>query len=199
MVSIIVPMTHDRGFLTQALESLVNQTYLDWELILEISNNSVGYNLNQGIKKAKGEYITYLCDDDKLPLNSLKHRVEAMKDYDFIHGYGEKFGLKSGVYELTNPTTTLKDMLILNGIMGGTTMYKAEVLKNNPFKEDLWCAEEYELHLRLLSKGYRLGFCPEILYLYRRWKGQKSLGNISPEYQHKRQQAINGIKSQYIK
>ena len=84
--SIILP-TYNRAesFLSRAIESVINQTYIDWELII-IDNNSIDntknliesyknnqiklYNIsnngniaksrNLGISKASGDYIAFL-------------------------------------------------------------------------------------------------------------------------------------------
>ena len=53
MVSVIVPYTEDRGYLTQCLESIKNQTY-PYELIEVHSPRSVAINFNRGLSFAKG-------------------------------------------------------------------------------------------------------------------------------------------------
>ena len=201
MVSIVIPYKEDRGYLGEALNSIHSQTYKDFEILPEPSDNSVGYNMNQGIKKAKGKYICYLCDDDLLTKNSLKDRVEFMEanEYDFIHSYGSYYFDNGNIkpYGLTNPYAQFNSILKENGIMGGSTFYKTEILKENPLNEQLQTAEEWELHLRLLTKGYKLGFLDKHTYLYRRWHGQKSIGNLSPEYQAQRDKVKEEIRRWY--
>ncbi len=197
VVSIIIPYNKDRGYLNEAIKSVQDQTYTDFELILSHSNAPVSTNCNKGIKKATGDLITFLSEDDLLTPYSIENRVNGMGTFDFIHSKGMYYPyLKE--YGLTNPNITFESCLENNGIMGGSTMYRAEMLKENLFDESLETAEEWELHLRLLTKGYKLGFIDKFTYLYRRHNKQKSIGNLSHEYQQKRQQTKDLIRRRYL-
>lgn len=201
MVSVIVPYKTDRGYLGEALNSIHQQTYKDYEIILSQSDNTVGVNINEGIKKAKGKYICYLCDDDMLTQNSLKDRVEFLdqNNFDFIHTYAYWYqDGKTNHYGLTNPYTQFNSVLESNGIHGGTVMYKREIFEKHLYNEELTTGEEWEFHLRILKDGYRLGFCDTYSYLYRRHSEQKSIGNLSTEYQSKRDIIKQQIRSWYI-
>lgn len=194
-------MKENRGYLDAALESLDAQSFQDYELILSQSDNTGGYNMNRGIEKSSGKYIVYLCDDDLLTHDSLKYRWEFMEDnnYDFMHSRGQKLH-QTGVltpYSMTNPYAQFNEVLKNNGIMGGSTMYRTEILKENLFNEELTTAEEWELHLRLLSKGYKLGFLDKTTYIYRIHSQQKSIGNMSPAYQEKRNRVKQQIREWY--
>lgn len=201
MVSIIIPYKEDRGYLKEAEASIKAQTYTDYEVIKCSSNARVGVNINTGIKLAKGKFICYLCDDDLLTPNSLKDRVEFLEstDFDFIHSRGKyQYPHHQSEYKLINTNVTFDSCLLSNGIMGGSTMYKTEILKKNLFNESLWTAEEWELHLRLLSKGYKLGFLDKVTYLYRVHSEQKSIGNQSSAYQDMRNEVKRTIRSWYL-
>ena len=202
-ISVIVPYKEDRGFLNEALESLDAQTLQDFELILSQSNNSAGYNMNRGIEKANGKYIIYLCDDDLLTPDSLRLRYNFMEanDLDFMHSKGYRLHSNGTTshYDLTNPYAEFNSILLNNGIMGGSTFYRAEMLKNNLMDESLTTGEEWELHLRLLSKDYKLGYLDKYTYIYRIWSGQKSIGNRSNEYQAKRNIVKEQIRMYYAK
>lgn len=179
-VSIIIAYKKDRGYLNEAIESIKNQNYSgDIEIILSQSDKSVSYNLNRGIEMATGEYVKYLCDDDRLTPNSIKDSVEAMMDFDFIHGKAINF-FPSGVrtiYVPRVPFPDLRQMKHQNVIHGGSLMYRRDVFERfGMFDESLTCAEEYDFNMMLLSKGAKLGYCNSTLYEYRRHDEQKSLG-----------------------
>lgn len=201
-VSIIIPFKEDRGYLSEAIASVENQSYKNIELILSQTNNGVSYNLNRGIEKATGRYIKYLCDDDRLTPCSVEHSVAAMKGYDFIHGNAVNFW-NSGMCEHFYPQMrrpTMQAMLRNNQIHGGTLMYDRSVFDRfGLFNECLWTGEEYEFNLRILSKGALLGYCNAVLYEYRRHSAQKSLGDMAYKYQAKRKDAIEDIKAMYRK
>lgn len=198
-VSIIIPYNRDRGYLKEAIASAEAQTYKNIEIIKSLSNGSQGFNFNQGVKESAGELICYLHDDDLLPHDSIELRVKAMKDFDFIHGKGKELinGITSDYTYSTSGHPTLKEMLIVNRIMGGTTMYRRDLFDTFRFDESLWTGEEYDFHLMLLKAGKTIGFVDEHVYIWRRHALQKSVGNQNAAYQRKRDVAINEFKKRY--
>ena len=194
VVSVILYFAKDRGWLNEAITSVKNQRY-NGKIELIISHNpnfNASQNLNVGIKKATGKYIRYLSEDDLLPQYSIHQSVEKLEESgaDFIHGkavnffgypviYPEGHISFSGRTDKQEPTLhypSLEDMLIVNRIHGGTVVYKTELLKENLFDESLNSAEEYDVNLKLLKKGYKLDYSNSFLYFYRRHARQKSLG-----------------------
>lgn len=119
LVSVIMPTyERDKEVIERAINSIINQTYLNWELIIvddnkineiskniqsmiaEINDNRIVYvkneknigsakSRNNGIKKSKGEYITFLDDDDEyLPLkieNQLNKMIKQNADYSITN------------------------------------------------------------------------------------------------------------------
>ena len=106
LISIIVPTFNHASFLKKALNSVANQTYLNWELIVidnystdetsnvvddfnnNNNNNNISYlkihnngviakSRNEGIKIAKGDWIAFLDSDDWWEPNKL----EIISDY----------------------------------------------------------------------------------------------------------------------
>ncbi len=200
-VSIIIPYTKDRGYLQEAVDSAINQTYEgEIEIIHSQSDGTVGYNINQGIKRSTGDYIKYLCDDDMLTPWSISESVIAMEGNDFIHGKAINFWEdgKKTAWIPNMEQLTFNEMLYKNQIHGGTLMYRRDVFDRvGYFDEILDCAEEYEFNLRCLYYGMKLGYCDNYVYLYRRHEDQKSLGNSSAEYQAIRQEKIQAIKDRF--
>jgi len=179
-VSIVIYYNRDRGWLKDAIHSVEVQDY-SGEIQLIKSFNPKGTcaeNLNAGIEAATGKYIKFFAEDDMLTPNCLKDSLKVLKSgYDFIHGKAyNKFGTKISPQAPYPVNPTLADMIEKNRIHGLTLMYRAELLKENPIDETLDCAEEYDLNLKLLSKGYRLGYVNQFLGIYRRHDLQKSLG-----------------------
>ncbi|KKN42135.1 hypothetical protein LCGC14_0716390 [marine sediment metagenome] len=200
LVSIIIPCNEDRGFLADTVKAAETQTYPHVEIIVSKSSGSASYNINEGIKKAKGYYIKLCADDDLLTPNCIENSLIAIDGFDFIHGMAINFWSKGGKQYYIPPIKepTLRDMLLNNIIHGGTVMYRRDCFERfGGFDETLWCGEEYEFNMRLLSKGCKLNYCDSFLQRYRRHKGQKSLGNTGREYQAKRQVEINKIKNRF--
>lgn len=104
-ISIIIPIYNVEEYLIEALESICNQTLVDFEAILiddgstdsslDIareyvnrdkrlklicqSNKGPGKARNKGLSIASGEYIVFMDSDDVLPLDSLEIRYNLIK------------------------------------------------------------------------------------------------------------------------
>jgi len=115
-VSVLIPYYNDREFLPQAIESVLNQTFEDFELILvnhattddcrEIAHSytdsrivhidmdknygaGTGLIMEAFLDKAQGEYIKLFCADDVMKPDCLKILVEYMETHpqkDFAFG-----------------------------------------------------------------------------------------------------------------
>ena len=91
MISVIMPLYNNEKYVEESIQSVINQTYTDWELLiindastdnsLQIAeklaktdnriklinlkeNKGVSHARNLGIKESKGEYISFLDSDD---------------------------------------------------------------------------------------------------------------------------------------
>lgn len=113
LVSIIVPVYNAGKYIAETLDSVLAQTYSNWELIIvndgstdntlqlienysgkdkRISfitkpNTGVSDTRNTGITKAKGEFIAFLDADDVWLLNNLEKKIDYLKnhhDIDFV-------------------------------------------------------------------------------------------------------------------
>lgn len=118
LVSIIVPVYNVENFLQRSIDSIINQTYSNWELIL-INDGSTDFSLeickknqekdsrikvftqkNQGVASArnkgldycKGEFVSFVDPDDYLDSNCLMENVKIMREYTpdlIVNGYRE--------------------------------------------------------------------------------------------------------------
>jgi len=114
-ISIIIPFFNTHEFITDCLNSILNQNYDNFEVLLindgstieeterleEIiqnindhrivyiknqKNEGVGYSRNLGVKEATGEYVFFLDSDDLLAENALADLIEHIQDYPMIKG-----------------------------------------------------------------------------------------------------------------
>ena len=199
LASIIIPYNKNRGYLQAAIESCERNGV---EPILECSPNSVGYNVNAGLRKVQTKYFCILAEDDILPDCSIRSRVEFMErtNSGFMHSRGIQLNGSARTPVIwTKPNASFEGMLRTNQICGGTTMYKTELVDLfGGWDEQLWTSEEYEWHLRLLAGGVRLDFLDKVTYIWRRHDLQKSIGNKSGEYQTKRFKVKHEIINRYL-
>ena len=115
--SIVIPVYNVEKYLEQCLNSVLNQTFTDYELIcvndgstdnsLEIlrnfaekdariqvisqENGGLSDARNAGIQAAKGDYIFLLDSDDWITENALEVLYENIDNQDFIAFNGERF------------------------------------------------------------------------------------------------------------
>ncbi len=112
LISVIVAVRNGERFIQQALQSIVNQTYQNWEIILVDGHSTDrtvelaqpfsklryvpqtgqgvtdGYNL--GIAESKGEYIAFLSHDDLWEPNKLRVQMQYFHDHpevQYVIGY----------------------------------------------------------------------------------------------------------------
>lgn len=113
LVSVIMPVYNTEKFVSEAICSVVDQTYPHWELLVindgsrdrseEIirkfgdkriryfyqSNQGVSAARNLGLEKMSGSFFCFLDADDVLPLDSLEARLEVFRvnrNIDFVDG-----------------------------------------------------------------------------------------------------------------
>lgn len=208
LVSIIIPFVVDRGWLKDALNSIEAQTYPGEliEVFLEKSPNSVGHNINQGIKRCNGKYIKYFAEDDELTPNCIADCVEFLESnpkYLWMHANshivfedGERKGRRSTHVPPFNPNKS--QLLDCNHIHGGTVMYNKTIFDQGwRFDESLWTGEEYDFYLQLYAAGAEPGYLNKFVFTYRRHSQQKSLGSLDSEYQAQRKLVHERIRKRY--
>ena len=114
LVSIITPCYNSEKYISEAIQSVINQKYTKWEMIIvddfsqdksvEIikgfvnkdkriiliqlsSNKGAGYCRNRAIKEAKGQYYAFLDSDDIWFKNKISKQVNFMKEHDVAFSY----------------------------------------------------------------------------------------------------------------
>lgn len=119
LFSVLVPTYNQAHFLPDALESLLAQTYQNWEAIVvndgstdetanvlaeyakrdhrirvfHKRNGGVGSALNEALRHAHGQWICWLSSDDKFLPNKLDVHLKAIEEYPDIHFFHTNFYL----------------------------------------------------------------------------------------------------------
>ena len=126
LVSIITPMYNNESVIEKTIQSVINQTYTNWELILiddcsydktttivnaftkkdsrikvykHSTNKGAAQTRNLGTKKARGNYIAFLDADDWLEkdaVEELKKAISGTSNY-FSFPYLNLHGEAKGV------------------------------------------------------------------------------------------------------
>lgn len=114
-VSVITPMYNADKYIGETIESVIAQTYMNWEMIIvddcsgdscadivkqycekdnrvhyyrNESNSGVAMTRNRAISYAKGQYIAFLDSDDIWKPDKLEKQLQLMKDTGSSFCYG---------------------------------------------------------------------------------------------------------------
>jgi len=206
LVSIIMP-THNRSvFLLEAVDSVLNQSYTNWELIIiadactdntnelikpYLQDNRVSFketeeNLggagarNLGLDMAKGEYISFLDDDDiwhqnkiQVQLVFLQKKPETMLVYCNFNQWidtvdRKEIRMKSSI--------SLNELLILNSIGSFSfVMVAASALKQTRIDEKLRSAQDWDLWTKVLRNTNTLAQNCNLILVDYRMQGQEKI------------------------
>ena len=152
VVSIIMPTFNRANFLKRSIESVLNQIYKDWELVIvddgsvddsfkiineyllkyenirymKHSNRRTPLAINAGILASCGELIAFLGSDDEWKADYLKQRIEFLQthpDIDLIHGGVEIIGHPY----VKDKNDLTKEIHLSECIIGGTFFGKRNV------------------------------------------------------------------------
>lgn len=148
MISIIIPMYNEARSLTNMLESLLKQTYQDFEVLmindgstdetgkvalaftekdvrfqyLEQENKGVSAARNLGIAHSEGEYIAFFDADDHVDPKYLEIMLKPYEQNSQIHlvacGYYKGKQKFELTEQITNSEWVVSDMLTPNSIRG---------------------------------------------------------------------------------
>lgn len=215
MISVILPVYNGQRFLREALDSVRSQTYSDFECIciddgssddsqeiirrvseedsrfrlIAQANQGVAVSRNRGIEESKGDYITFLDQDDALAPDALRRMLSVAKDSGcgvvaakINEFYGECLpaneNCNSGQVSIsespfedffgveTKPCVTI-------AVWG--KLYAKKALKNILFPAGVFGADDYVFTARLFSAIDRYAQVGEKLYLYRMHTGNVTM------------------------
>lgn len=221
-VSIIVPVYNVEKYLAKCIDSIIAQEYDDWELILVndgssdsskaiceeycIKDNRISlYNQgnagpsaarNLGIKKAKGEYITFIDSDDYVTPTYLMDLVKYDSDiiasgFDLWYFNGKPTERKTydklGTYSLTDnnigEAIAIGEYKYLWHSPCCKLYYRELLISNNLlFNEKLNYGEDHLFNLTVLLHCTRITLVPVSNYIYTHY-GNLSLTNRRVPYE----------------
>jgi len=208
-VSIIVPCFNQEAFIAEALESILAQSYSDWECIIVNDgstdgsdaiihqyakkdcrflpflkeNGGVAVARNFGFTQARGSLFVPLDGDDKLHPDYLRRVVElfeAQPDTVLVYTGTQRFGENRKVWRL--PTYSYEKLLWQNMIVN-TAMYRREAFlaAGGYSPEMVFGFEDWEFYVRLLSPESKVQYIDAPLHLYRIKKSSRSTELVEKE------------------
>ena len=193
-VSVIMPCYNDGKYIMEAIDSIVKQTYQNWELIIvddgsddeetkriinEIQNPKIKVfhtehlrpagARNYGIQKAEGTYILPVDSDDRIHEEYMEKAVKMIESnprIGVVYCKAELFGEKSGSWNL--PDYSFKHMLLDNIVFVTALFYKSDWEKVGGFNTSMAQGmEDYDFWLSILGLEREICQIPEVLFYYR--------------------------------
>ncbi|WP_417427763.1 glycosyltransferase family 2 protein [Halpernia sp.] len=177
LISVVVPCYNQAQYLDECLQSVLDQTFTDWECIIvndgspdnteEIAqkwsekdsrfkylykeNGGLSSARNAGIESAKGEWILPLDCDDKISNDYLEIASrEFSKNYTIIYCEAEYFGEKSGKIPLGN--YDFNKILLKNMIFCTAFFRKKNWVKVGGYDEKMiYGYEDWEFWIAILK------------------------------------------------
>jgi hypothetical protein len=202
-VSVIVPCYNLGAYLEEAVDSVLSQTYQDFEILVvddgstdpvtiqlldgfERPRTTVYRTANQGlaaarnflIERARGDYLCALDADDKLHPQYLERTVATL-DGDPALGFAstkmQMFGGETRVW----PDDTRCDLLTLlchDPVHPAALVRRAAVLAVGGYEQGMRHQgnEDWDLWIGLTEAGYGGVILDEVLFFYRRRAGSMS-------------------------
>lgn len=196
LVSIIVPCYNQAEFLSDALQSVLNQTYKSWECIIindgsvdktelvakewllkdkrykyiKKENGGLSQARNVGIKSALGEYILLLDADDKIDETLVFKAIPIFnKDQNIgVVTYWCNRFVGDRVVNVFKPKGgDINDFLFKNSAIGTSMFRKKCWITVGGYDEKMKNGyEDWEFYIRLTQK-WRVFVIPEVLFYYR--------------------------------
>ena len=140
MISIIMPVYNSEKYISEAIESVCNQSYKNWELLI-VNDGSTDYTSkiiddfakkdsrikvfhrkNEGVSMARnfalnkvcGEYITFIDSDDMYHADRLKRMLQVFEQHEnceIVFSRHKEFRGKLNTYE-ANDSRKIDDILV---------------------------------------------------------------------------------------
>ena len=203
LVTVIIPTYNNSLFVIDSIESVLNQTYKNFEIIvvddgstdntedilkdyvnqkkiiyIKKINGGPASARNVGIREAKGKFVAFLDADDIWTPNKLTKQIGLILKNDFaaVHTDRYFFDQTNTKDWINHSKQNIQHLIKENFIVTSSLIIKTEILKKYMFNEDanFFAVEDYELWLRLLFSDYTFGYIPEKLVGYRLHKNQIS-------------------------
>lgn len=195
-VSIVLPTYNGEKYIKKSIDSIINQTFDDWELIIvndcstddtpfivneytlrdtrisvinNAKNQKLPRSLNIGFAQATGQYLTWTSDDNFYLDNALKDMVDYLDKHKNIPMVAADMDTIDEEGNIIGRFASYKDdLMFYNDCVGACFLYRATAKEEiGEYDPDWFLVEDYEYWLRILFKYGKIGHIDKTLYRYR--------------------------------
>ena len=205
-VTVVLPTYNGEKYVGMAIESILSQSYTDFELIIvddcstdgtnEIateyarqddrvkvirngSNSKLPKSLNNGFEQATGTFYTWTSDDNLYKKDALKEMVAILEtNHDVGMVYCDYDEIDQDGKLVAARKMEEADTLYYGNCVGACFMYRASIAKDiGGYNIEMFLAEDYDYWLRI-SFCSKLFHVSQNLYEYRTHSGSLSATRI---------------------
>ena len=179
LVSVVIPNYNGSNYIFETIQSVINQTYKNWELIIvddcstddslkiingihdpRVSvvklqeNKGAAVARNTAIEISKGRLIAFLDNDDLWISNKLEKQVGFMLENDLMFTYTDYYKLsEKGKFHIKCiKKVTYNDLLKNNYILTSTVIYNADVL-GKIYMENIRKRQDWSLFINVIKES----------------------------------------------
>jgi len=193
LVSIVLPTYNGKYFLKKSIESCLNQTYQNIELIivndcstdsteqiiLSYTDSRINYiknetnqrlpkSLNIGFKNASGDYLTWTSDDNFFDVSAIEKMVSALESQKADLVYAPYFTIDNNEAITGERAVGKQSDVLVDNVVKACFLYKKEVhQKLNGYNPALFLVEDYDFWIRAAFENFKFYQLKEKLYYYR--------------------------------
>lgn len=196
-ITVLLPVYNSNTFIAEAVESVLDQTYSNFELLIiddgstdgtgkilqrlaakdsrirlfQRENRGLVATLNEGIALCSSEFVARMDADDY----ALPHRLAVQ--YAYMREHPETAVCSAGMEEYeTGRSLTWAGYgeAVRARLLFGCCLYHPTILARRSallavggYDAAMPCAEDYDLWVRLAESGYSLAVLPQVLLRYR--------------------------------
>jgi len=200
MISIVMPSYNRQSFLPETIDSIIAQSFKDWELIIvddgstddsqflydyyqkldkrikvvNMNHGGISKARNEGVRYATGEYIAVMDSDDVMVVDRLKLSLKAIKDVDFVYSYYGVFN--GGEIQVVGSKSkiTFEDVKANGAYPHVTIMAKRKCFTENPYRDDFTANDDAWLVWKWFQAGYTSKLIKKPLVVVRMHPGNVS-------------------------
>lgn len=196
LVSIILPVYNGQKYIRESIESIINQTYKNWELLIlddcslddtaiivneyvlkdarikyykNEKNLKLPRNLNKGFSLSKGEYLTWTSDDNIYKPEAIEKMVNILETTgkQFVYASCRVIDSHGKEIEYIMVDEKNKKSILGSNPVGACFLYTRKVYKTiGDYNPDCILVEDLDYWQRICSI-YDPACISEILYFYR--------------------------------
>jgi teichuronic acid biosynthesis glycosyltransferase TuaG len=232
LVSVIIPYYKKKEFILKSVNSVLKQSYKNFEIIiiyddrekedldlikkivsidkrikLIINKKSLGAGLsrNRGIKKAKGDFISFIDSDDLWERKKLELQIKFMKknNYSISHTSYNIIDIDNNLLAKRTAKNffNVSELLKSCDIGLSSVIVRREILIGECLFVSLKTKEDFVLWLNILKKNFKIGGLRKNLMYWRKLDKSLSTSTIQKLFDgysvYYRYMKFNWVKSLY--